>query len=116
MLEEIRARAPCEVCYAERMGWALAEAGRLPEAAREWEIAVTWADRTHATIWQMGQLLWTLQRIGPLYEELGDTVRALHHYGRLTELWADADPELQRVVRHARERMIALGGRTDRTE
>ena len=51
-----------------------------------------------------------LQRLGPLYEELGDTERALHYHRRLVELWADADPELQPQVEHARERIAALEG------
>ena len=31
-------------------------------------------------------------------------------YRRFADLWADADPEFQPRVRHARERIAALGG------
>jgi eukaryotic-like serine/threonine-protein kinase len=110
LLEEFRARRGCAICHAERMGWALAETGRLEEAAAEWEAALTWTDRTHAFIWHLGQNLWVQQRIGPLYEELGDTARAAAHYSRLADQWRDADPELQPLVRHARERITALAG------
>jgi eukaryotic-like serine/threonine-protein kinase len=116
LLEAFRARGRCTICHAERMGWALAEAGRLEEAAAEWEAALTWTDRTHAFIWHLGQNLWVLQRIGLLYEELGDTARAVAHYGRLADQWRDADPELQLVARHARERIAALTGAQERRE
>lgn len=111
LLEQVRASLPCRVCYAERMGWALREAGRLREAAEEWETALAWKDITiHGFEWQFTQNMWTLQRIPGLYEELGDTARALHHYRRLVELWEDADAELQPRVEHARQRLAALEG------
>jgi tetratricopeptide (TPR) repeat protein len=108
ILEYIRTTEPCGLCFAERMGWALREAGRLEEAAEEWEAALAWRDLRHAMNWQLGQNLWIMQRIGSLYEELGDAQRALHHYRRFAELWAEADPELQPLVERARERIRAL--------
>jgi hypothetical protein len=51
-----------------------------------------------------------IQRLAPLYEELGDPDRAVRYYRRVADLWADADEELQPVVRHARERIRALEG------
>jgi eukaryotic-like serine/threonine-protein kinase len=111
LLEEFRARERCSICHAERMGWALAEVGRLDEATAEWEAALSWTDRTHALIWHLGQNLWVMQRVGPLYEELGDTTRALTHYRRLADQWGDPDPEVQPLVRHARERIAALAPR-----
>jgi eukaryotic-like serine/threonine-protein kinase len=109
ILEQIRASRACSFCYAERLGWALWEAGRLEEAAREWETAVAGKDHTHSLEWQFTQNLWVLQRLPALYAELGDTATALAHYHRLVEFWADADAELQPSVRHARERIAALG-------
>ncbi len=106
-LERARAEMRCETCGEWVMGWALREAGRHREAAAEWETALspeTGHPRDHIPI-----QLWTLQRMGPLHEELGDTEGALHHYRHLVELWADADEELQPVVQHARERIAALG-------
>lgn len=113
VLEGIRTADRCWACFAERMGWALREAGLLREAAEEWETALKWKDLTHAIEWQFTQNLWTLQRLPLLYEELGDEAQALSHYRRLSQLWAEADPELQPRVEHARNRIAAAeGGRS----
>jgi tetratricopeptide (TPR) repeat protein len=48
---------------------------------------------------------WTLERLGQLYDEMGDLERAAGYYGLFVDLWADADPELQPRVRAARARM-----------
>jgi DNA-binding SARP family transcriptional activator/tetratricopeptide (TPR) repeat protein len=108
ILERIRTSRRCRACYAERMGWALWDAGRLDEAAREWETALGGQDLTHSLEWQFTQNLWIMQHLPTLYEELGDTARAIVHHRRLADLWADADPELQPRVRHALERIAAL--------
>jgi len=110
ILEELRDSMPCRRCYADRMGWALRDAGRLQEAAEEWEAFLSWKDLVHGLEFQAQRHLWVLQRIGPLYEELGDPARALFHYRRLVRLWANADAELQPVVEGARERIRALEG------
>lgn len=109
ILDGVRASHPCRYCLAKRMGRALAEAGRLREAAEEWEAALAWKDELfHGVPMQVPQNLWILQRLPLLYEELGDTVRALDHHRRLVELWSDADPEVQPRVDHARARIAAL--------
>jgi eukaryotic-like serine/threonine-protein kinase len=51
-----------------------------------------------------------LLRLGDLYEDAGETDRAVGAYGQLVELWRDADPELQPRVEHARRRIAALTG------
>ena len=48
---------------------------------------------------------WTLERLGQLYDELGDMENAALYYARLVELWADADAELQPRVTVARTRL-----------
>jgi tetratricopeptide (TPR) repeat protein len=48
---------------------------------------------------------WTLERLGQLYDEMGELEQAAGYYGLFVDLWADADPELQPRVRAARERM-----------
>lgn len=41
---------------------------------------------------------------------MGDTEKALLHYGAFVELWRDADPEYQPFVEEVRERMGRLMG------
>lgn len=48
------------------------------------------------------------RRLGELYEAKGDTRRALEQYVRFTELWADAEPELQPQVQEIRSRIARL--------
>jgi tetratricopeptide (TPR) repeat protein len=48
------------------------------------------------------------ERLGDLYEQRGDTARAIYYYGKLVELWKDADPELQPRVEAARWAIEAL--------
>ncbi|HEV2129469.1 MAG TPA: tetratricopeptide repeat protein [Longimicrobiaceae bacterium] len=40
-----------------------------------------------------------------IYERRGEKEKATEHYRRFIELWKDADPELQPLVRQARERL-----------
>lgn len=51
----------------------------------------------------------TLRR-AELYERLRNPAAARHYYERFTELWRDADPELQPVRAEALKRLKALGG------
>jgi hypothetical protein len=41
------------------------------------------------------------ERLGALYEQRGDTANAILNYGKLVDLWRDADPELQPRVEAA---------------
>ena len=52
------------------------------------------------------------QRLGELYERRGDVKRAIQRYGDFVELWKDADPELQPVVRDVRARIARLQARS----
>ena len=51
-----------------------------------------------------------LKRLGELYEARGNREQAVEYYGRFVELWKDADPELQPLVRHVQQRMVRLAG------
>ena len=50
----------------------------------------------------------THKRLGELYEQRGDSAKALEHFQRFVELWQDADPELQPRVEEVRRRMERL--------
>jgi eukaryotic-like serine/threonine-protein kinase len=47
---------------------------------------------------------------GELYDARGDAAKAREYYGRFVDLWKDADPELQPVVRDVRARLVRLAG------
>jgi tetratricopeptide (TPR) repeat protein len=52
----------------------------------------------------------TYQRLGELYESKGDRKRAVESYEKLIALWKNADPELQPIVKDAKERVARLSG------
>jgi len=52
----------------------------------------------------------TYKRLGELYEERGETEKAVEYYDRFVELWRDADDELQPIVRDVRDRIARLVG------
>jgi tetratricopeptide (TPR) repeat protein len=52
----------------------------------------------------------TYKRLGELYEARGDRTKAREYYGRFVDLWKDADPELQPMVRDVRARLAGLAG------
>ncbi len=47
-------------------------------------------------------------RMAELYEARGDRARAIDFYGRFTELWREADPQLQPRVAEAKRRIAEL--------
>jgi serine/threonine-protein kinase len=53
-------------------------------------------------------------RRAEIYERRGQYEEAARHYGRLVELWADADPELQPQVQRAQDRLAALSAEASR--
>ncbi|HYL56367.1 MAG TPA: protein kinase, partial [Gemmatimonadales bacterium] len=50
----------------------------------------------------------TYRRLGELYEERGQLDKARDYYGRFIDLWKNADPELQPLVRDVRQRLVRL--------
>jgi tetratricopeptide (TPR) repeat protein len=48
------------------------------------------------------------ERLGQLYESMGDTAKAIANYHAFIELWKNADPELQPRVADARRRLARL--------
>ena len=48
------------------------------------------------------------ERLGDLYEQRSDTAKATYYYGKLVDLWKDADPVLQPRVEAARRAIEAL--------
>ena len=58
--------------------------------------------------WDARNLARIYERLGALYETRGEEDKATYYYGRLVELWEDADPELQPRVDAARRAIAAL--------
>ena len=52
------------------------------------------------------------RRLGELYEAKGAKGKATEQYRRFVDLWARADPELQRQVADVRQRLEQLGAKT----
>jgi len=50
----------------------------------------------------------TFQRLGELAEARGDKKAAVEYYEKLIDLWKNADPELQPIVKDARARVTRL--------
>ena len=104
-----RSTSSCVQCGAWDEGVAHEKAGQADSALAAYQRAVgrggPWKNR--ADQWALGP---SLKRLGELYEARGDKAKALEHYGRLVELWKEADPVLQPAVREVRGRMGALAG------
>ncbi|UCC82504.1 MAG: hypothetical protein JSW46_16220, partial [Gemmatimonadota bacterium] len=102
----------------DRLGWnpvralpslafAYDQAGEPDSALAVYERYVTtpWLYRDWDDSWW---LAWAYERLGALYEQRGDTAKAVYYYGKFVELWHDADPELRPRVEAARRAIEAL--------
>jgi tetratricopeptide (TPR) repeat protein len=106
-IETLRRELSCTVCYRQDLAEVYRQLGRVEEA-----IALLEPERTTRFLfdrWPLDRVL-AARDIAPLYEAVGDTAAAIEAYRAFAEAWAKADPELRPHVRHARERITALGG------
>ncbi len=91
---------------------------RAYEMAGEPDSAITFYERSMTTPHynrsrlNARHLAYIYERLGDLYEQRGDTAKAIYYYGKLVELWKDADPELQPRVEAARRAIAALSPAT----
>lgn len=119
--------------------WRRGDSERALERLMEGQRLATWSDSPsreaiNETIrWWLGELLlemnrpaeaavyyesfwhdpWAAERLGPIYERIGDPAKARAAYSLVTSAWSDADPELQARVRAARaavQRLTPLVG------
>jgi tetratricopeptide (TPR) repeat protein len=97
----------CTTCAPLLLGEAF-DVGKQADSARVYFVQYvesTGSGRTNTDRFYLGPVL---LRLGELFENAHDTVRATEYYGRLVTLWAKADPELQPRVAEARRRIEEL--------
>src|SRR5256884_4178143 len=97
----------CAACGLFLLGRAYERAGERDSALAVYERAVTTPGYTRAFEEEL-TLGPTYRRLGEMYEERGQLDKAREYYGRFVDLWKNADPELQTVVREIRGRLTRL--------
>jgi tetratricopeptide (TPR) repeat protein len=97
----------CSVCGLFLLGRAYERAGERDSALAVYERAVTTPGYLRA-FEEDATLGPTYRRLGELYEERGQLDKARDYYGRFLDLWKDADPELQPLVRDVKQRLAKL--------
>jgi eukaryotic-like serine/threonine-protein kinase len=96
----------CRACAAAMLALGHDAAGRSDSALAQWEAYATTPQRF--AWWDGPHLARAYQRLGELYEARGNPDRAVEWYGRFVDLWSEADPELQPVVRDVQARIQRL--------
>jgi tetratricopeptide (TPR) repeat protein len=99
----------CVSCGLSLLARVYEAAGEADSALAVYEQAVS----TRGVGWVFDQMFVQgpdLKRLGELYEERGNTEKAVEYYDQFIELWQDADAELQPLVQEARTRVAALVG------
>jgi tetratricopeptide (TPR) repeat protein/tRNA A-37 threonylcarbamoyl transferase component Bud32 len=98
----------CRACAEPPLAQAYDRLGKADSALAHYE---RWADAGEAT-WEGGVYFYWAPlayfRMGELYEAKGDKVKAIDFYGRFTELWREADTDLQPRVKEAKRRITEL--------
>jgi tetratricopeptide (TPR) repeat protein len=108
-LQAFRRLEGCEVCGLHDLGRAFEAAGQPDSALAAYERAAN-----APALFRAAQTSFTLprtyQRLAELYEERGERAKALEYYNRFLDLWQNADPELQPLVRDVRSRVARFAG------
>ncbi len=85
--------------------------GRWADAAVHYDSVVGTYRLNYTDVGEYGPILpLAHERAGAAYLALGDTATAVEHLNAFVNLWRDADPELQPIVRRARSRLADLVG------
>src|SRR5438309_1010995 len=99
----------CAVCGLFELGRAYERAGARDSALAVYERAIT-TPGLFRLLEESATLGPTYKHLGELYEERGQVDKAREYYGRFVDLWKNADPELQGVVREVKARVAKLAG------
>jgi tetratricopeptide (TPR) repeat protein len=106
--EFVRDRAECTICQLPLLGRAYEVLAQPDSALAMYERYLTTPYHSRVigldSPFAGGGAFWlpvVYERLGALYEQRGDTANAILNYGKLVDLWRDADPELQPRVEAA---------------
>ncbi len=99
----------CPVCALPDLASAYERAGVADSLVPIYEryLSTPWLPRLLSDSYYLGQIH---ERLGQLYREQGDADRAIEQYGKLIDLWRDADPEFEPRVEAARRAILAFPG------
>jgi tetratricopeptide (TPR) repeat protein len=104
----------CIYCVEMDRGLAFDRAGQADSALVHFQ---RWADAGE-NIWEAAVYIESTPlayfRMGELYQQKGEREKAKDFYGRFTELWREADAELQPKVKEAKRRLAELTAETPR--
>jgi serine/threonine protein kinase/tetratricopeptide (TPR) repeat protein len=100
-------RASCAPCNLPRLARAWDRMARPDSAIAIYERYLTLPGTGRAAT-DAFELARAYLRLGELYESAGSATRAIERYGNLLELWENADPVLQPLVRDVRARIDRL--------
>lgn len=98
----------CVICGFYEIALVYDQMGRPDSALAYLERAVTTPTVTGRIFNESYSLAPSYRRLGELYESRGDRKKAIEYYGRFVELWKQADPALQPVVKEVRARLARL--------
>jgi tetratricopeptide (TPR) repeat protein len=99
---------PCMACRLANLGLAYDLAGQRDSAIAAFQTYIDTADAWSGT---NADAIWralVYRRLGDLYEQKGDTGKAVANYSRFVDLWATADPDLQPKVAEVRAKLKKL--------
>ena len=100
---------PCTICV-------LPDLARMYEVAGKADSAIATYERYRQSPWEwrfetdQTELGFATKRLGELYQQRGDLVRAGEAYAAVLALWRRADPELAPVIADVRQRLAQVGG------
>ncbi|HET9066934.1 MAG TPA: serine/threonine-protein kinase [Gemmatimonadales bacterium] len=91
-------------------GMALDRARRSDSALVLYEKALSMPSISGGSYYEMAWYPEVLRRLGELYEARGDRDKAIGYYSTLSDLWKNADTEMQPQLKAVRARIAALAG------
>lgn len=98
----------CPQCLLASLGLAFEKAGLPDSAIVYFEKGLVETEASAPPISAASWIPLSYRRLGDLYEQKGDTGKAVTYYTKFVNLWANADPDLQPRVADVRARLRRL--------